>query len=234
MALNLKANVEQLSPSVRAEGAADLAISQIGQLFTADWKYRLVAAGYVYSAHIGTLTTGADVGLITGGGAGTTLDSDQPEMIFGVDSGYVLIPISIRVACNVDMDADGEYGEIVAFADRTQAPPTTASATPGVVTPNNLLDGGAAFTGRCFGGVTTDITDPLMSELLDFVYLVGSDNGTAGNAVANALRMQYEPTLPHALRGPCSVVVAFGGTAAVTGMISAVFAAVPITAFPIA
>jgi hypothetical protein len=232
MALNLKANVEQISPSILPNGSGYLAMTKLGQLYTADWKYKLAAAGLVYTAHIGTLTTGADVGLITGGGAGTTVDSDQPELIVGVDTGYI-IPMEIIVSCNLDMDANAEYGEILFFADRTQAPPTTATGTPGIVTPNNQLDGGATFGGRCFGGITTDITDPVMSELINFVYTVGSDNGTAGNLVSNTLRMEWKADIPKILAGPCSLVACFGGTAAVTGMISITFASVPASYFPL-
>lgn len=230
---NMKAQVGQVSPSVHGEGDLDnLQMTKMGQLFTAGWQYKLVAQGLVYSAHIGTLTAGADVGLITGGGAGTTVDSDQPELIVGVDSGF-LVPIEVQVMCNVDCDADAEYGEIILFADRTQAPPTTAAGTPGIVTPNNLLDGGPAFSGRCYGGVTTDITDPLMSEFIDGEYFRTSDNGAAASALPERLKLSHIPAYPRILAGPCSLVVCFGGTAAVTGMISVVFAAIPASWFPV-
>lgn len=226
MITDIKGKIEALTPG--GQGDQDnIRMTRLGQLLTADWKTNLALAGKAYSLHIGTLTTGADVGLITGGGAGTTIDSDQPEVIIGVDVGYFLIPLEIRVACNVDMDANAEYGSILLFADRSQAPPTSATGTPGIVTANNLLDGGAGFPGRAFGGVTTDITDTVMTELLDYEYLVGSDNGTAANLVSNRLKMLYQPQVPSLIAGPCSLVVCYGGTAAVAGMVSAIVAAVP-------
>ena len=236
---NIKAKVAQVTPSVG--GAGDLTEVQqsvLGELFTMDWKNRLAAAGLVYSAHIGTLTAGADVGLIVGGGNGTTVDSDQPELIIGVDSGF-LVPIEIKVICDVDMDANDEYGEILIFADRTQAPPTSATGTPGVVTPNNKLDGGAAFGGRVFGGITTDITDPVMSELLDLEYVNAAEfvsNGSATNltnGIVQRLKLHYKPEIPPMLAGPCSLVICFGGTAAVNGMIVAEFAHIPATYRPV-
>ena len=240
MRTEILGTVEQVSPSVLGSGAEETArMSKIGQLYTADWKTRLVSAGLVYASHIGTLTAGADVGLIVGGGNGTTVDSDQPELIIGVDAGYYLIPIEVRVIGQMDADANAEYGEIVIFADRTQAPPTSASGTPGVVTPNNLLDGGAAFPGRAFGGVTTDITDPVMSEFLDMEYVNTAEfvsNGAATNltnGIVQNLKLHYKPDYPEFLAGPCSLVVCFGGTAAVNGMINAVVAVVPSTWFPV-
>ena len=240
MISDIKAKVAQVSPAVIGEGDLDHPrMSKLGALWIADWKAQLVAAGLVYSVHIGTLTAGADVGLIVGGGNGTTVDSDQPELIAGVDAGYYLIPLELHAICDMDVDADGEYGEILFFADRSQAPPTTASGTPGVVTPNNQLDGGAAFPGRCFGGVTTDITDPVMSEFIDLVYVNTSEfvsNGSATNltnGIAHSLRMDWVANKPKILAGPCGLVVCFGGTAAVNGMINLELACVPTSYFPI-
>src|SRR3990167_2743301 len=239
MTSDVKANVSQINPSVLSEGDRDYI--QQGKtlgLWTADWKARLAAAGLAYSAHIGTLSAGADVGFITGGGAGTTVDSDQPELIVGVDAGYFLVPLEVHVTCVLDVDANAEYGEILLFADRTQAPPTSASGTPGIVTPNNQLDGGAAFPGRCFGGVTTDITDPVMSEFIGLEYVIAAEfvsNGAATNltnGIVYSLKMDKVFHAPKALAGPCSLVVCFGGTAAVTGMVNVEFAAVPASWFP--
>lgn len=235
---NIKAQVAQVTPVVTGEG--DLAypkMSKLGVLFIADWRTQLVLAGLVYSAHIGTLTAGADVGLIVGGGNGTTVDSDQPELLLGVDSGY-LIPLKVDVICDMDADADGEYGEILFFADRSQAPPTSATGTPGIVTPNNQLDGGPAFGGRCYGGVTTDLTDPVMSEFIDLKYVNAAEfvsNGTATNltsGIVHVLEMHWVADKPKLLAGPCGLVICFGGTAAVNGMINIEFAHVPASYFP--
>jgi len=238
---DVKAQVAQVTPVIAGEGdMAYLKMSKIGQLFVADWKTQLVVAGLAYSAHIGTLTTGADVGLIVGGGNGTVVDSDQPELLVGVPTGYYLIPLELHAICDMDVDADGEYGEILFFADRTQAPAATGlTGTPGAITPNNQLDGGAAFPGYCWGGITTDLTDPVMSEFIDLVYVNTSEfvsNGTATNltnGIVHSLRMDWKANKPKILAGPCSLVVCFGGTAAVSGMINAEFACVPSSYFPV-
>jgi len=240
MISDIKAKVAQLSPVVTGEGDTDFPkMSKTGALWVADWQAQLAAAGHCYSAHIGTLSAGADVGLIVGGGNGTTVDTDQPELLIGVDAGYYLIPLELHVICDMDIDADGEYGEIVFFADRSQAPPTSAAGTPGVVTPNNQLDGGSAFPGRCYGGVTTDLTDPVMSEFIDLVYVNSSEfvcNGSATNltnGITHAIRMDWYARRPKILAGPCELCVAFGGTAAVNGMINIEVACVPASYFPV-
>lgn len=225
---NIKARANQLNPAVSTEGDHDyVAMTKLGALYTADWRTQLVLAGKVWTTGIGTLSAGADVGLIVGGGNGTTVDSDQPELILGVDAGYYLVPMEINVMCDMDADADGEYGEIVIFADTAAAPPTSATGTPGTLTPVNCIDGGAGFPGRAYGGVTTDLTDPTMGIWLTGRYFNTADNGTAASALGQDLNLYYKPEYPRFIAGPCSLVVCFGGTAAVNGMISATFAAVP-------
>ena len=233
MIAELYGKPQQQGAEVLSDGGAkaNVRMTRLGQLLTVDWKYNLIMGGLAWSGHIGTLTAGADVGLIVGGGAGTTPDSDKPEMILGVDAGYFLIPMECKVTCDVDIDADADFGSIVLFADRTKAPPTSVSGTPGIITPNNQLDGGGAFPGRWFGGITTDLDDPVMDELLDYEYVAGATDATGGLGLAAKLKMDYQPQFPVLLKGPCSLVVSFGGTAAVNGMIRMVVAAVPVSWF---
>ncbi len=225
---NIKAKAVQLDPSVVGNEDFDyLRMTKLGALYTADWRTQLALAGKVWSTSIGTLSAGADVGLIVGGGNGTTVDSDQPELILGVDAGYYLIPIEVNAMCDMDADADGEYGEVVMFMDTAAAPPTSATGTPGVLTPVNAIDGGASFPGRAFGGVTTDITDPTMGIWLAGRYFNTADNGTAASALGQDLNFNWRADFPQFFAGPCSLVVCYGGTAAVNGMIHATFAAIP-------
>ena len=200
---------------------------------SADWKHQLAAAGLLYTAtNQASAIGGGDVTLVVGGGNGTTIDSDQPEFIIGVDSGYYLIPIEVDVTGDMDADADGEYGSILVFADRTNAPPTT-NASGTAITPVSLLDGGSAFPGRCWGGSTGDITDPVVSELLGYEYYNTADNGTAASALPQHLVFHKEFGYPRILAGPCQLVICWGGTAAVNGLCSVVVAAVPTSYFPL-
>ena len=233
MITDIKAHVDQIPASVLSEGdQAYPAQSKLGQLFMADWKLRLLLAGKLWKVTVGTISGSADITEITGGGAGTTIDLDLPEIAIGVGAGYYLIPVSIIVGCRVDMDANAEQGAILAAIDRTLAVPVPTAST--VETPLNLLDGGGSFPGVAYSAIiTTPIADPTNEELLDYVTIIGSDNGTAGNLVSNQLRMCYEPAVPSLVAGPCGLYVYWGGTAAVTGIAAVIVGAVPTSWFPV-
>lgn len=209
------------------DGVGNLSMTRAQQLFTADWKKELLMAGYVYSfSPIAAAIAGGDetTPQVTGGGAGTVIDSDQPEIIVGCDAGYVMIPLEFHCSAKVDLDADTEVGNILLFADRTQAPPATATAT--TLTANNMLDGGPAFPGRAFHTVTADITDPVLSDLLVFETIREAEISAVSH-VSVKLSAHYEPEIPHLLDGPCSVVACWGGTAAVTALAKLICACVP-------
>lgn len=209
------------------DGVGNVAMTRAQQLLTVDWKKELLMAGYVYSfSPIAAAIAGGDetTPQVTGGGAGTVIDSDQPELIVGCDAGYVLIPLEFQCSAKVDLDADTEVGNILLFADRTQAPPSTATAT--LATGNNMLDGGPSFPGRAFHTVTADITDPVLSDLLCFE-TVRSAEVTAASEIVVKLSAYYQPEIPHLLDGPCSVVACWGGTAAVTALAKLIVACVP-------
>ena len=80
--------VQQRNPSILSEGVlAGLRMSSARQLFTADWKTELVLGGHAFNVTVGGVTSGATDLLVTGGGAGTVIDSNQPEMIVGFYDG---------------------------------------------------------------------------------------------------------------------------------------------------
>lgn len=232
MRTTLLADVESISPTVKSGSDQELVISPIGELFTADWKTRLMRAGCVYRFDVGTIAAGGEPTPVVGGGDGTVIDQDQPEFGVGVPAGYYLIPIDIKITGEVDMDADGEMAEAIVFLDLAANVPTDGTKT--AVTPQNVLDGGAAFGGSAFTAATADITDPTVSEILDFEHIQGSENGTASNLVSNRLKLDYRPDYPQAFAGPCSLYGCWGGTAAVNGIATIVFACVPATYFPLA
>lgn len=222
----MKALVDNISPGAYTESTDQkLRSSRLGQLFVADWKKQLVLAGFAYRVTIGTITGGGDVSLVTGGGAGTTIDQDQPEGAIGVDAGYYLIPLEIDIACQVDLDADAEVGNIVVATDRAATVPTSVTGT--VETPTNLLDGGAAFPGDAYSAITADITDPTVSEILAYKTVRASHAGTAASQNSVSLDLHYAPEAPTLLAGPCGLYIYWGGTAAVTGIASVVVAAIP-------
>lgn len=230
MITDIKGKAEGLSPV--AAGAMDyLRMTRLGQLLTADWKLNLLLSGKLWRVSVGALTAGAAETLITGGGAGTVPDMEQPEIIVGVDAGYYLIPIEIDACVTSDIDAPDDYLAIMAIMDRTNSAPTSLTGT--VVTPENQLDGAGAFPGRAFKEVTADIEDPVYSELLMYrrkQVIENVLNGTSTNVTApvlNDLVLHYEPSVPTIGKGPCSIVVMWHGSVAATGLATVVFGCVP-------
>ena len=94
MILDIKTKVAQVTPVVTGEGDIGYPkMSKIGDLFTADFRTQLLAAGLCWQAHIGDVTSGADVAPKLGGGSGTVVDNKQPELVIGVDAGFYQIPL---------------------------------------------------------------------------------------------------------------------------------------------
>ncbi len=231
MIANVKATASQVTPAVTGEGNMGFPkMTKLGALFTADWKHQLTVAGLVWSAHVGGITTSGDIVSVVGGGNGTTIDTDQPELTIGVPAGYYMIPVEAHCAVYNDPIGDNAITNIVLFADRTMSPVEAAiSAT--VVTPVNLLDGGAAFPGTAYKACTANLTTaPVCSEILDYK---GNQLGTTtGGSSILQLAMDYLPDAPSILAGPCQVVMCWGGVSATNGMGVIKVAVVPVSYFP--
>lgn len=228
---NIKLKVAQVTPVVVGEGdMTEVKGTTLGALFTADWKQQLVLAGLAWQVDVGTVTASADIAPVTGGGNGTVIDFDQPELVVGVDAGYYLIPLEGRCSIQADNDADLSEGNIILVGDRTQAPVTT-NASGTLATPVNMLDGAAAFPGRAWTGSTGNITTPVASQILDFVTAQASTMDSTGMVSNPVIKMDYVPSVPTILAGPCQVVMCYGGTKAAVGIGSVVVACVPSSYF---
>lgn len=228
MITDVKAKIDQMPPSVSAEGDLEfIKQSKLGQIFTADWKERFLLAGKIWSAGVGIVAAGADVTEVVGGGDGTVVDANQPELGIGVPAGYYLIPISCRCGVHSLSDAADDEVLIVLFADRSATVPTDGTKT--AVTPLNSLDGGGSFPGTAFKEATADITNPTFSDILDFEAYQAL--GTAVSAIG--LKMNYNPLVPRILAGPCSVYLCWGGTIAAHGAATLEVACVPTSWFPV-
>lgn len=225
--------IQQRSPAVKSEGvAASPRLTSTAGLITADWKLDLLMQGRVFRTTVGTISAGADVSLVTGGGNGTTIDSDQPELLVGVKAGHYMIPLEFHCTGIADLDANAEKADILLFADLTQAPDGTGTFT--TETPTACLDSGDYNSqALAYSAFTADTTDPVLSETLAYKAVTASEfvsNGTATNltnGVTVAITLDYEPSVPLIMKGPCSVVACWGGTAAVTGMATLVWAELP-------
>ena len=230
MITDIKANVNQIPVDVLTEGTKDYpALSKAGQLFTANWKTRLVLAGLVYRLSMGTIAGSADVTMV---GTGTVLDLDLPSGIIAADSGR-LIPIELNLGLKSLMDAASDEAEVLMTADRATAVSASdiAAATLTQEVPDNLLDGGPAFGGRAVSVVTaTPITDPVHSDVLLYHHFESLGIAVSGQSFTVHKEWDY----PNIIAGPCSLLLYVGGTIATTFIGSLVFAHVPEAWFPVA
>ena len=205
-AIKLRGNDYQSTPV-----AADIR-SLLGGLLAADWRQALIARGNGWHVDVGAFSTP-----ITGGGAGTILDLDQPEFGISVPSGYTLVPLRMHIACQTPLiAADSDESEILLAVDRAAA--WAGDGTVTTETPSNMRTNS---TGACpasvFSAATADITDPVLGIELAHAVKVGDVQGTAANALWGDLALVYEPLHPPFLVGPCAVYGYFGGTVATTG-----------------
>ena len=231
MITDIKARARQLNVSPAGDGDLDyLRMTRAGQLFTADWKYNLVAAGLMYRVTLGAAADDADVTAIVGGGNGTVPDIEQPEIIVMANTNR-LIPIALEMDIWSDTDAPDDYIHSLLFADRT----TGVQAVTGTLEyPANQVDGAGDCTATVYSAVTADLTtvpasDEILSSFRKEVTAVVM-NGTAANeddAIISNIQHIWHAQWPDVLASPCSIVYTFAGTLACTGIGSLVFAEVP-------
>ncbi|MCK9598827.1 MAG: hypothetical protein M0R06_07310 [Sphaerochaeta sp.] len=177
-----------------------------------DWKFHAIREGKGFHIDIGALSTG-----ITGGGAGTVVDLDQPEGIISVAAGYVLVPLRIQVNCHMPLLAtDADECEILIAVDRAAA--YAGDGTVTTETAVNMKTGASATSNAtCASAATADITDPTLGMELARKVITGDVQGTPATAIWTPLEVLYEPACPPILVGPCAIYIYWGGTVAVTG-----------------
>lgn len=210
--------IRRIAPSANtADNTAPEAVDadRDGNLFQGpDYIQRSIARGLGGRATVGAFSTG-----ITGGGAGTILDQDQPEISISVADGYVMQINEIRVQCHVPLLAtDADECEILVALDRAAAQDGTGTATAETVY-NMRTDlgtsGPAGLTIR--SAYTADATNPTLAVELARKVITGDVQGTAANGMFNQLDLVYAPERPDYIVGPACVYVYWGGTVAVPG-----------------
>ena len=180
----------------------------------------LIASGHGHHVSIGALTTP-----IVGGGNGTTIAIDQPEGLLGVGSNQCLIPVRIKVECEVGlMAADSEVDEILIGVDTGNSPDGVNETTA----VNELIynmrgDLKSAQVGElsAWSAITTALTTaPVIDMELDRAQNLRDFQGTPANAIGTQFSLLYEPKHPPLLIGDTaglSLMVYWGGTVAVSG-----------------
>lgn len=197
-----------------------------GALNTRDWRQELVDRGYGWIVNVGAFSTP-----ITGGGAGTVLDLDQPEAILSIPTAYCLIPIRFQVQCHVPLLAtDADESEILIAVDRAAA--AVDDGTKTAETPLGLrtdISSGCPITAT--SAYTADVTDPVLGIELAAARITGDVQGTAATALWTGLSINYAPNPAPIIMGPAMVVVYWGGTVATPGFAQLEFIAVAKTLF---
>lgn len=229
---DIRIETNQQSPSLSSEGGIRLARGlRTGEIGVAGLIDMWLAEGRLFEMTVGTVTAGGDVSLITGGGNGTTIDQDQPEFGVSVPNGTILVPVQIDIACQVDLDADAEVGNIVVTYDAAAAYAGDGTVTS--ETPLNMLSGGGQTTvATAFSAATGDITDPTVSGVLAYktvraALFADTTASNSSNAVSLDLNWSAKRDVPVFIQGPGAFYGYWGGTAAVTGLARVVWAEVP-------
>jgi len=226
---DIRAKSNQVNPVVAGDNVLDyVQMTKQGAIYTGDWIEQAIRAGMGWSVTVGSMTGGTDISRITGGGSGTCMDNDQPEIAIGLGSG-LLVPIRILIDAHVDIDAADDDGNILVTVD-TAANGMSSAPTGTLETPANMLDGaGGSCSAVVYSAITADITDPTVSEILCAKSLVA--NGTAVNA--QMLHEDYQPLHPPRYAGPCTIYAYWGGVAATSAVARVEFLVLPTSWMPV-
>lgn len=197
--------------------------SLLGGLLGADWRQALIARGFGWHIQVGALTTP-----IVGGGAGTVLDLEQPELAINCPTGYAMIPLRINVQCQLGLQTtDSHESEIVIGVDRTQVQTAGTSTTEVPMNLRTDITSAAPFT--CFSAYTADgVAAPVITELARKQGLTDVQ-GTAATVNVYQFDLLYEPLYPPMVIGPAHFAVYWGGDIAVSGFAQAAVLAFPST-----
>ena len=192
-----------------------------GAMAHQDWIDALIARGYGWHVSVGSFSTP-----IVGGGAGTFLVADEPELVIDIPAGKTLVPLRFEITLETPLIAadDNEVESLIAV---DQGAISGANAGNGTVELQWNMRTGAA--GLAAGGgvnvvsaVTTNLTGtPALDLELSHKSQVADVQGAVANALWGDFMHVYEPKWPLLISGLATLVVYFGGTIATSGYISA-------------
>lgn len=216
-------------------------VLQRGTPLGAAWVEHSTIAGIVRGmgrhVTVGAFSTG-----IVGGGAGTVLDLDQPELVVGVPAGYAIRPLRVSAQLQVALvAADNDENEILLAVDSLGL--WSGDGTFTAEEPSNLRTdfpkGSACRVGSAF---TADMTttpksgaaaaDPVLDIELARAVETFDIHSTGVGILLKRLDLLYEPASPPLIVGPATLLLYFGGTVAnVGGFAQASWLEGPLTEF---
>lgn len=192
----------------------------LGSLLAADWRQAMIARGLGWNVTVGALSTP-----IVGGGNGTVLDAEQPELAIAIPAGWAMVPLRFAVEVEPGIQTtDSHVTEILIGMDRTQAPTAGTSTLEAPVNLRTDLATSCPLT--CRSAYTADGVTPVLEEL-DRAQALTDVQGTAATVNVYQLKALYEPDYPPFIVGPAGFYVYFGGDIAASGFVQGSFLALP-------
>ena len=195
----------------------------LGGVLSADWRQALIARGFGGQVTVGAISTG-----ITGGGAGTVLDIEQPELLLSVASGYTMIPLRLHAEVNIGLQTtDSHVNEILFGVNRGVAWDGTGTFTSETVF--NMRTDMSAPSGITAASAFT--ADPTVVPVVTFDLArreaLTDVQGTAATVLVTTFDLVYEPTNPPFIVGPACILGYAAGSIAVTAYMQAYVLVIP-------
>lgn len=184
-----------------------------GSLVQVDWKQALVAEGIVHKVTIGADTTPIQ----GGGGAGSIINMDRPDVGLNVPDGKTIIPLKIDL-CTVPVPHAADDDEVEAFFGVQRQDTVVPVTTYVIETPYNCLTGLAdTSVVNFYSGMQADVvmttsgTDPAPTFDLCRAHEIAEYGDSTGWLIHN-LTLQYRPDPAEIIEGPACLLGYWGGT----------------------
>lgn len=228
----LKGKGRQSTAIARESEGAEVFLRALrdGSTIVSNWKEAAIMGGFGYTATLGAFSTGA-----TGGGVGSTIDLDEPEMIVRIPNGTSLLPLCIRCSVTPGIWSDGNEVEILVAVDQDNTGGATtagASTTGSVYNLNTLCGKSSTCTVENQHTGTMDADPALDIELAHSVYIADGD-GTEADFKWSRIELVYEPKNPPIINGPALLIIYFGGSVTAHGYLSTSWLEFPESAFKV-
>ncbi len=189
----------------------------------ADWRQALIGRGFGGQVTVGAISTG-----ITGGGAGTVIDIEQPELLISVAANYALIPVRLQAQVNIGLQTtDSHVNEILFGVNRGVAWDGTGTCVAETVF-NMRTDLTAPAGVTAASAFTVDPTIvPVVTWDLARKEALTDIQGTAATVLVTSFELIYEPVNPPIIVGPACILGYCAGSIAVTAYLQAYFLVIP-------
>ncbi len=222
----IKGQARQTVPQqVNEGGEVELRLNRSGSLVVETEIDALIKEGRGFQTIVGAFSTP-----VTGGGKGTVIDIDQPDLLISIPSGTSIKPFKIDVVIEKPVGvADDDVVEALIAVDQDAA---ASTATAGTSTAGTIYNLNTLFSRNSNCAATTqysaDTHDPVLDlELAHFTCIF--ELFSSASIWESQRFLRYEPLHPIVINGPASLIVYFGGTVEVQAFVTAQWVEFPTT-----